>query len=187
MRSGRCGADKRDLLFEGDGQDVVVEKDQGRERLILCARTDAAVTREVVEELLDFARAKLVGVTLAMEDDEAADPSAVSFFRFAYCSGGRAARGARCREAWDRLELPIWPVPCEVRATARHAKSSCEAGKIVCSAWPSPSKWRPARRYGTARARLRSRAESWGATGDRAASWGRALLQGGDHAQRRYQ
>jgi hypothetical protein len=38
------------------------------------------VTREVVKELLDFARAQLVGVALVVVDDEAAYPGAVGLF-----------------------------------------------------------------------------------------------------------
>jgi hypothetical protein len=136
-RAARLAAiTSRSPIWVARASRCVVEKDQGRERLILCARADAPVTREVVEELLDFARAKLAGVALAVEDDETADPSAVGFLR----PDTVMADAQRAPHDIEKLgtvsSYQSGAVPCEARAVAGPCEKLVRGLEIVCSAWP---------------------------------------------------
>jgi len=112
----------------------------------------------MVEELLDFARAKLVGMALAVEDDEAADPSAVGFFR------PHAVVADAQRAPHDVEKLGTVSIYQSGRRLARRVpalgllKTLGAKPETVCCAWPPPSSWRPTCPYSTARARLRGRA-----------------------------
>ena len=61
-----------------DAQDVAVEEEERAERLVLRRGGDSLVGSEVREKLADLARAHLRGMALAMEEDEALDPTDVS-------------------------------------------------------------------------------------------------------------
>jgi len=57
-----------------DLQHLLVQKEQGVERLVLRAGRDATVDRQVGEELLDLGGAHVTRVPFAVEEDESRDP-----------------------------------------------------------------------------------------------------------------
>ncbi len=61
-------------------EDLLVEEEQGGERLILSGSSDVCLDGEVAEELRDFFFPHLGGVAFLVEKDEAADPVGVGFF-----------------------------------------------------------------------------------------------------------
>jgi len=88
-------------------EDVAAQEHERVQRLVLRGRSHLAVDREVIEEGRDLAGAHLVGVTLAVEQDEPASPVDVRLFRAravvakpdcpAYAIEQPRARGSRAR------------------------------------------------------------------------------------------
>jgi hypothetical protein len=68
-----------DVLESGEGllEDVTIEKEERRERLILCRSGDAAVGRQMREEGVDLPLAHLRRMPLAVEEHEAPHPRGV--------------------------------------------------------------------------------------------------------------
>jgi hypothetical protein len=79
---GAFGADERHLPLECDGEHFVVEEEKGSQGLVLGARAHVAFAGEVVEEGSNLGGAHAARVPLAVMDDEAPDPVAVSTLRF---------------------------------------------------------------------------------------------------------
>lgn len=62
-------------------QHLAVQEQQGRQRLVLGRGADLAVDREVAQKIFDLGCAHVLGMTLAVKQDIAADPPDVRLFR----------------------------------------------------------------------------------------------------------
>ena len=78
---GLARADEGRHLGEGLLEDVAVQEEERRERLVLGGGGDLAVGGEGGEEGVDLRLAQLVGVALAVEEDEALHPLDVRLLR----------------------------------------------------------------------------------------------------------
>jgi hypothetical protein len=61
-------------------EDLLIEKKQGAQRLILGGSSHVSFNREVAEEGGDFGFAHFVGMPLSMKEDEASNPIDVGLF-----------------------------------------------------------------------------------------------------------
>jgi glycerol-3-phosphate dehydrogenase len=61
-------------------QHLAIKEQQRRQRLILRRGADLAVDREMAQKILDLVCAHVPGMTLAVKQDEAADPADVGLF-----------------------------------------------------------------------------------------------------------
>ena len=96
---GEAGAG--DLLEPGElaAEDLAIEEEKRAEGLVLGGGADVPVRGEVAEVARDLRGAEAVGVALAVEEDEAADPGDVGLL-------GARAEVARVQNAADAVEQP---------------------------------------------------------------------------------
>lgn len=102
-RQGRrpSRADQGREISEVDAEDVTIEKQQRRERLVLCRRGDACADGQVVEKGCDLGFTERRRVSRVVKEDEAANPGNIG----GLCSRAVMAAAERETHLVEKLGL----------------------------------------------------------------------------------